>query len=297
MKDAAMNSSEAGLDPQWLELMYNNRVRVPEHSVHLGRWTESSKAARSTEVCALDIAYGAQATDKLDVFMPAKPAAHTSAGAPVLVFIHGGYWSALDKADQSFIAPAFTAAGACVVVPNYALCPAVKIGDITRQMTEALIWIFRNIARFGGDPNRITIAGHSAGGHLVAMLMTQNWPTLGTDLPSQLVKNGLSISGLFDLEPLRHTPFLKNALQLTPEQVKQQSPALLPAPLHGQLYSLVGGDESAEFLRQNLLIEQVWGKHCVPVCEVLPGLNHFTVLESLAMPSEHLHQLALDLLN
>ena len=291
-----MSRSDAGLDPQWLELMYNNRARVPNHPVDLKRWAEASKAARQNPTCQLDIAYGTQATEKLDVFAPAAPAGTSSAGAPVLVFIHGGYWCALDKADHSFIAPAFTAAGACVVVPNYALCPAVTIGDITRQMTDALIWTWRNIARFGGDPSRITVAGHSAGGHLVAMLLIQPWPALGADLPAQLVKNCLSISGLFDLEPLRHTPFLKNALQLTPEQVQQQSPALLPAPSQGKLYSVAGGDESAEFLRQNLLIEQVWGHKVVPVCEVLPGLNHFSVLEALTTPSHRLHQLAQELL-
>lgn len=291
-----MSSSDAGLDPQWLELMYNNSARVPDHPLHLSRWAEHSKAARQSPACHLDISYGAHATEKLDIFSPAGLDSQAGAGFPVLVFIHGGYWRALDKDDHSFVAPAFTAAGVCVVVPNYALCPAVTIGDITRQMTDALIWTWRNIARFGGDPQRITVAGHSAGGHLVAMLLTQPWSALGDGLPAQLVKNGLSISGLYDLEPLRHTPFLKNVLQLTPEQVQQQSPALLPAPLHARLYSVAGADESAEFLRQNLLIEQVWGKEKVPVCEVLPGLNHFSVLEGLTTPSHRLHELALELL-
>ena len=292
-----MTNFETSLDPQWLELMYNNRARVPDHQVYLSRWAGGSKAARQTQTCQLDLTYGEHPTEKLDIFTPLpKQDAETSAGAPVLVFIHGGYWCALDKADHSFIAPAFTAAGVCVVVPNYALCPAVTIGDITRQMTNALIWTWRNIARFGGDASRITVAGHSAGGHLVGMLMTQQWQTLGADLPALLVKNGLSISGLYDLEPIRLTPFLKNSLQLTSEQVRQQSPALLPSPPQGMLYSVAGGDESAEFLRQNLLIEQAWGQQRVPVCEVLPDLNHFSVLEALTTPGHRLHQLALELL-
>lgn len=292
-----MTNPETALDPQWLELMYNNRARVPDHQVLLNRWAESSVEARQTPSCQLEVAYGSDPTEKLDIFMPAPPPnGRAGARAPVLVFIHGGYWRSLDKSDHSFVAPAFTQAGVCVVVPNYALCPAVTIADITRQMAAALVWTFRNIGQFGGDPNRITVAGHSAGGHLVAMLLTQPWSQLAADLPSQVIKNGLSISGLFDLEPLRHTPFLKDALQLTSEQVQQQSPALLPPPAQATLCSVAGGDESAEFLRQNLLIEQAWGQQCVPVCEVLPGLNHFSVLEALTTPGHRLHQLALELL-
>ena len=114
-------------------------------------------------------------------------------------------------------------------------------------------------------------------------------------MPQGLVRNALSISGLYDLEPIRRTPFLKD-LNLTPEQVRQASPALLPRPSQGKLYCVAGGDESDEFLRQNLLIRQAWGEDVVAVCEALPGLNHFSVLEPLVKPSHRLHQLALELL-
>ena len=110
------------------------------------------------------------------------------------------------------------------------------------------------------------------------------------------MKNALSISGLYDLEPIMHTPFLQPTLQLTPQQVRQASPALLPAPAQGTLYTVAGGDESEEFLRQNRLIREAWGEDRVPVCEALPGLNHFRVLEALAQPGHRLHQLALELL-
>ncbi|MGH8847974.1 MAG: alpha/beta hydrolase [Polaromonas sp.] len=286
-------------DPAWLDRMYNNRALVPEHASHFTRWAEDSLSARRRLPCQLDVPYGNNPGETLDVFpasgFSAGGAARIPSGAPVLVFIHGGYWRALDKADHSFIAPALTQAGACVVVPNYALCPAVTIPQITMQMVRALAWTWRHIVQYGGDPARITVAGHSAGGHLAAMLLACVWKTHAPDLAPDLVKNALSISGLYDLEPIRHTPFLKD-LRLTPEQVRQASPALLPRPSRGTLYSVAGADESAEFLRQNLLIQQAWGRTTVPVCESHLRLNHFSVLEALVEPSHRLHQLALDLL-
>lgn len=288
-----MNNEEQTWTPQWLDSMYNNRLLVPGYAAHFTRWVADSGHARQQQPCLLDVAYGEQPGETLDIF-PASGVSPAQ-GAPVLVFIHGGYWRALDKADHSFIAPAFTQAGACVVVLNYALCPAVTIPEIVQQMVKALAWTWRHIAAQGGDPARITVAGHSAGGHLAAMLLACDWPAHAPDLPQALVNNALSISGLYDLEPIRQTPFLRD-LQLTPEQVKQASPVLLPRPTQGTLYSVAGGDESEEFLRQNQLIQQAWGAETVPVCESLSGVNHFSVLEAMITPDHRLHQLALELL-
>lgn len=285
-------------DPQWLDQMYNNRARVPEHGRHFERWARDSAAFRARQPAGVDLAYGTGEGETLDVFRPAQAGVGP---APVLVFIHGGYWRALDKSDHSFVAEAFTRAGACVVVPNYALCPTVTIPHITLQMAHALAWVWRHIGDWGGDRRRITVAGHSAGGQLAAMMLTCRWPALDVDLPADLLRNGLSISGLHDLEPLRHTPSLQPALQLTPEQVRQASPASLPAPGvrrgRGVLYSVAGGDESEAFWQQNALIQRAWGRRVVPVCELLPGLNHFSILDALVTPGERLNQLALDLLN
>jgi arylformamidase len=274
----------------WYDAMYNNRELVPEHPVYLARWAQLSAKARAEGPCELDLAYGSGEGETLDVF----PALQD--GGPVLVFVHGGYWRALDKSDHSFVAPAFTRDGACVVVPNYALCPAVTIPHITLQVARAVAWTFHNIARFGGDPRRIVVAGHSAGGQLAAMMLSCLWPQLDPALPRDTVRSALAISGLHDLEPIMHTPFLQPTLQLTPQQVAQASPARLPAPRQGTLYSVAGGDESDEYHRQNRLIQERWGARRVPVCETLPGLNHFSVLDALVEPSQRLHQLALDLL-
>lgn len=276
-------------DPAWLDAQYNNRERVPQTAQILARWAESSKLARERLQGKLDIRYGDQPGEALDVFPAAR------AGAPVLVFIHGGYWRTLDKADQSFIAPAFVEAGATVVVPNYALCPSVTIETIALQMTRALAWVWRNPGVHSGDPNRIAIAGHSAGGHLAAMLLSCRWKEVGDDLPLRLLQGALSISGLYDLEPIRLTPFLQADLQLTPQSVKRLSPAFFPRP-RGTLYAVAGLDESDEFLRQNQLIRDQWGPTSVPVCETVVGRDHFTVLHDLADPACRLHELALRLL-
>jgi hypothetical protein len=148
-------------EPQWLDSMYNNRALVPEHAEHFRRWAAWSSDATRSQQRELDVRYGGGPNEHLDIF-PAAP----QSGAPVLVFIHGGYWRSLDKRDHAFVAPPFTREGACVVVPNYALCPAVTVPQIVLQMVQALAWTWRNIKRFGGDPDRITVVGHSAGGHL-----------------------------------------------------------------------------------------------------------------------------------
>lgn len=279
-------------DPAWLDAQYNARASIPDHAAIFERWTAASAVAREGSAAHLDLRYGDGDGETLDVF----PAATGSASAPVLVFIHGGYWRSRDKSEFSFIAPSFNAEGVMVVMPNYALAPAVSVEHITLQTTRALAWTWRNAARFGGDPGRIAVVGHSAGGHLVAMLLSCRWKQVADDLPAQLLTGGLSISGLFDLEPLRHTTFLQPDLRLTPASVARLSPAFFPRPRTAPLYSVAGGDESAEFIRQARLIRDVWGPTAVPVCETVSGANHLTVLTGLADPAGRLHELSLRLL-
>ncbi|MEQ1535636.1 MAG: alpha/beta hydrolase [Burkholderiaceae bacterium] len=281
-------------DASALDKLYNNRLLVPDCMDMLQRWTQDSVAVRQLADCKLDVTYGQDDKEKLDIFPSTLNA--SSKAAPVLIFIHGGYWRSLDKADQSFLAPAFTKAGSCVVIPNYSLCPAVTVSDIVLQLVKAVAWVYKNIDRYGGDPKRITVAGHSAGGHLVAILISCLWGKFDKTLPSDVVKNALSISGLFEMETPMHSPYLQDSLHLTVAEVKRISPAWMPAPKQGLLYSVVGGDESPEFLRHNQLIQDAWGKSAVPVSEQLPSLNHFTVLESLCQSESRLHQLAQALL-
>jgi arylformamidase len=278
-------------DPAWLDAQYNNRARVPDALAVLDKWAQASVLARDgSPRKRLDIAYGDGPKETLDIFPAAQP------NAPVLVFVHGGYWRSLDKSDFSFVAPSFVAAGATVVVPNYALCPAVTIETIALQMVRALDWTWRHAAEHGGDPARMALVGHSAGGHLAAMLASCRWKQWADDLPPQPLTGALSISGLYDLEPVRRTPFLQADLRLTPQQVARLSPAFFPRPKACKLFTTVGADESPEFLRHNQLIRDQWGPTAVPVCETVPGTNHFSVLESLVDPAGRLHHLALRLL-
>ena len=274
---------------EWLEAQYNNRARVSDWAVLLDRWARASQMVRDRVPCVLDIPYGSGPAETLDVFRTDVPK------APVLVFIHGGWWRSLDKADHSFLGSAFTDEGALVVVPNYALCPSVSMERIPVQMTQALAWVWRNAADFGGDPNRIVVAGHSAGGHLGAMLACCDWKAVAPDLPRHLVKGAISISGVHDLAPIRQTPFLQEDLRLDAPSVKRLSPINFPAP-QAPFYAIVGGLESEEFKRQTTVIQQAWGRRAVPVCEEIRGCNHFDILHDLADPSGRSHQLTRKLL-
>jgi arylformamidase len=279
-------------DPVYLNAQYNNGLRVPHFMQYLQRWKAASQQLRAQQACLLDVPYGSSAAETLDVF----PAAGSKRS--VMVFIHGGYWRSLDKADFSCVAAPFTAAGHCVVVPNYALCKAsdsITIDDIALQLVRSLVWVHQHIDQYGGDPARITVVGHSAGGHLAAMLLSCLWPQVAVDLPEGLVRNAMGVSGLYDLAPVMHTPYLQADLQLTAAQVRRSSPAYF-APPKGQLMAVCGAQESEEFLRQNRLIEQAWGERVVAVREAQLGLNHFSILDALMQPAHRVHALAQQLL-
>lgn len=282
-----MNTSHHSAE--WHDQVYNNRALVPDFATYLQQWAADSTVVRDTEPCLTDISYGTGPSENLDIFTTAKPK------APVLVFLHGGYWRALDKSDHSFVAPSLTHQGVCVVVPNYALCPAVTIPQIVMQMVKALAWVWRHIDTWGGDPSRIHVAGHSAGGHLAAMMLACEWQRHAPDLPPDLVKSALSVSGLYELASLRRSPLLQEALRLDDKQVLQASPAWMPAPKQGVLHSVVGGLESEAFLAHNQLIQQAWGPKRVPVAQVLPGLHHFSMMNAFATSGHALNRQMLKL--
>jgi len=283
--------------PDWYDRMYNNRALVPDFASYLAQWTRDAQAVRDSHPCLTDLRYGSGLNENLDIFTADKGHASpdhshmpTQTLSPVVVFLHGGYWRALDKSDHSFVAPALTAQGVTVVVPNYALCPAVTIPQIVMQMVKALAWVWRHINTWGGDPQRIHVAGHSAGGHLAAMMLACDWRAYAPDLPVDLVKTALSVSGLYELDSIRRSPLLQEALRLDETHVMKASPAWLPAPTRGVLHSVVGGLESEAFLSHNQLIQHAWGRERVPVAQVQPGLHHFSIMSALATPGHALNR-------
>ncbi len=281
-------------DAAWHERMYNNRALVPDYARHFEHWHTASARVRSQWTMHADVPYGEGINETMDIFP-----AHTP-DAPVVVFIHGGYWRSLDKSNHSFVAEPLLQAGACVVVINYALCPGtpqvpVSVPSIALQCARALAWVWQHIGDYGGNRQRIALMGHSAGGHLATMLLCCNWKALGRQLPARVVSRALSLSGLYELAPLRQAPFLQSDLRLTRADARACSPAAYPRPRHAQLNVLVGGNESFEFIRQAQHIGQAWGEAVVPVCEALPGLDHFSILSQVAEPGSRVQQYALAL--
>lgn len=277
------------LSPAELDRQYNARAAVPEHPEILARWAARSAHARRAQRCETDCYYGSTPAETLD-FFPAR-----QSGAPLLVFIHGGWWRSLDKRDFSFLAPAFVDAGAAVALINYALAPAVRLEDIVRQALRACAWCWRNAGSLGVHPDRFHVAGHSAGGHLAAMMLAADWPAWAPDLPPQLLRGGLAVSGVFDLEPIARTPFLQKDLRLGPAAARRVSPVRYAPPHNVLLHTAVGMQESEEFHRQTGLIRAAW-PHSVGLHLALEGRNHFTVVDALADPASLLHRSALKML-
>ncbi|HKX39327.1 MAG TPA: alpha/beta hydrolase [Burkholderiales bacterium] len=258
-----------------LSQLYNNRELVPEHPQFLARWAESSERARGTMTCTLDCRYGEQPGETMDLF-PAR-----KGDGSCMMFIHGGYWRALDKKDFSFLAPAWVDAGVSLAVVNYDLCPRVTMEEIVRQMLRASRWLWLNAERYGMDQDRLHVAGHSAGGHLTAMLMCALWPAFDRRLPKDLWKGGLAISGLYDLRPIMQVDWLNGDLRLDEATALKLSPAFLPPATRAPVMTSVGGDESSEFLRQNALLGSRWrGAFAGDIA--MPGTNHFSVIDGLA---------------
>ncbi len=274
------------LTPAELDRQYNARAAVPEHPAILDRWAARSAQARQERHCEAGYYYGATPAEILD-FFPAR-----RSGAPLLVFIHGGWWRALDKDDFSFLAPAFVDAGAAVAVINYSLLPKARLEDIVRQSLRACAWCWRNAGGLGIDPGRIHVAGHSAGGHLAAMTLAADWPAWSPDLPPRLLQGGLAVSGVYDLEPIARTPFLQRDLKLGKAAARYVSPVRYRPPRSVPLHTAVGSHESAEFHRQAGLIRAAW-PHCAGSHLALEGHNHFTVVEALGDPASPLHRHAL----
>jgi arylformamidase len=273
---------------EFCEREYNARASIPEHPQIFARWAEQAAATRRLRACLIDLAYGDTAGERLDLF-PAR-----NDGAPLLVFIHGGYWRSLDKSDFSWLAPAFVNHGASVALVNYGLSPKTPVEDIVRQMLRAHAWLYRNADRLGFDPMRIFTSGHSAGAHLTVMMMAALWPVYAADLPADLIKGGLAVSGIYDLEPLVYAPFLAADLQLNAKRARLLSPVHLPPATDRPLYTAVGGLESSEFHRQTALIGAAWPGNAKRDIR-MPGFHHLNVIDELANPASPLFDAAIEL--
>ena len=248
------------------EAQYINRAAVPDHPAVMARWKADAEAARAAHP-PLALAYGPGEREVIDLF---EAAPTEGSGAPVVVFIHGGYWQALDPSWFSWIAPALLAHGVSVAIPGYDLCPDVRLGRIITQMRQATDLLR---ARTGARP---VVTGHSAGGHLAACLLSEGRASAA-----------VAISGVFDLAPLIPTS-LNAALRLDADEAAALSPVRWPAPNGGApggtvLDCVVGADETPEFLRQSRAMVELWAsKGATTRFEALDGLNHFTVLDPLA---------------
>ena len=273
----------------YYDRQYNARAMIPDHSRIFERWKTRSREARAQLPGRLDIPYGATPAETLDIF-PSEGKSEA-----LLVFIHGGYWRSLDKGDFSYLAPALNRCGVTLALPNYALCPEVGIEDIVKQTLLAIAWLWHYGARYGVNPGRLYVAGHSAGGHLTAMMLAARWTAYMPALPYNLVKGGLAISGIYDLEPLAHAPFVNQDLRLDQSMARRLSPVAIPPATTAPLYTAVGGEESDEFKRQNALIARTW-RYAFAGDIPMPGHNHLTVVEELANPGSALFNAALGMM-
>ena len=272
-------------DQEALDAQYNCRGAVPDFDDHMVRWGGLAKLAFDSFEVRTDLAYGARPAEKLDFFLPAGPGPH-----PLMIFIHGGYWRAMDKDVHAFPARSFVPDGIALASINYTLAPAADMDQIVRECRTAVAWCARNAADLNIDADRIHVSGHSAGGHLTAMMMASDWPAFDSALPENLVKSGVAISGLYDLEPIRHT-FLNEDVRLTDDVAARNSPLLLIPGGVGAMVIAAGGIEAGEFHRLQSELVTAWTPY-IPDIEVveMPGLHHFNVVTALGERDSPLYQ-------
>lgn len=260
-----------GLDKQYERLVCDDAFAI------FDRWRAKSDESAARRPARLDIAYGPSATETLDIFPAADPA------APILVYIHGGYWIWKDKADFRFVAEGVVDAGATLVVINYALTPDATMDEITRQVRAACAFTWKNAGSLiPGDRNRIFVAGHSAGGHLTAVAATTDWPAFDPSLPASILAGGVAVSGIYDLEPIRLS-YLNETVGLDAAMAARNSPLAAVHPDMPPLTLVVGGDESDEFKRQQASFAAAATAlgNTVETLEV-PAHHHFAVIETIA---------------
>jgi arylformamidase len=258
------------------EAEYNNRRRVPEHVEINERWALLAAAYRLAGDSRMDQPYGKRERQRYDIFHAPDE------DAPIVAYVHGGYWQRGDRKDYSFVARELNANGITVAIPSYSLCPAVSVMEIADEIQLCLAALWKQTKK------RPVVVGHSAGGHLTAEMLARNWRGFA-GVPSDLVVRGCAISGIFDLAPLIGTS-INEAVGLTSGTARAASPLFRPPPPKGRRFiAAVGGEESSEFLRQSRDIAEKWAKVGIEAkCEVIAGANHFTVVDELIRPGSTL---------
>lgn len=277
-----------GLTPEAVERGYNNRAAVPDHPRFIAEGAARSVDARALHAPQLDVRYGPNSGEVMDIFVPAGKVRGT------LVFIHGGYWRMQSKNDYSYVAPPMLAAGIACAVIDYDLAPTVTVETIVAECRRALAWIAREGARHGLNTDNVVVAGHSAGGHLAAMMIATDWSAAG--VPKSPLAGALSLSGVHDLAPI--VDFSYNAdIRLHASETAALSPAKLAPRISAPLLVACGGDETSEFLRQSQLMWDAWPDHRHPADGPLwiPGKHHFSVVLDHAHPDSALTAATLSL--
>lgn len=274
------------------EAAYNARAAIPDHPAILADWQSRSDAVRQREAVHRDLSYGDGARETLDIYPAQDP------DAPLVVYLHGGYWQWNDKAGFGFVAPPLVNQGVSVAVVNYPLCPDIRVEAIGESVRRALAWLWQGAERLRFDRDRIVLCGHSAGAHLAACALTTDWPSRATEgepLPADLVKGALLISGLYDLRPLVHTS-MNEGLMLTEENAKEASPLFIRPRADGPVGVAFGGLESSAFIQQSRDFGSAWSDQGVTVAETdLPDRHHLSILEDLATPDGRLTQALLEI--
>jgi len=268
--------------PEEFESQYNLRLGRPDYEqTVIPDWMDRSEKARKSLDCKLDIRYGDGDNQKLDVFSCGDTTAAT------LVYFHGGYWQRGDKSIYSFLAVPFVAAGVNVIVAGYDLCPSVTITQISEQSREAVACVYRRAEEFGINKERITVMGHSAGGHITQMMMGTDWSQYADDLPKNLVFAGIPVSPLSLLEPVRLTVGLNTGIRMDEAEAEAESPMLNHHPVtNAAQMVVVGGAETDEFHRQAQMYHDAF-KTAERSMElyIVPDVDHFDELNVLADPA------------
>jgi arylformamidase len=276
-------------DQAELDRQYDQRAWAPNATEVIRRYTENSVQVRERLGEPSVSAYGPSAAETFDLYRCPRD------NAPIHVFIHGGAWRLLGKRDSAFAAETFVRAGAHFIALDFALLPSVTLAEMVAQVRRGVAWIHQNAARFGGDPARLHISGHSSGGHLAGCVAVTDWKEFG--LPHDVVKSAVLASGIYDLLPVRLSA-RNDYVKLDASTEQALSPIRHLRHFTGKAFVACGALESDEFKRQSRALATALDPlhRAAPLAEYA-GLNHYEVANTLADPQSGLGRAALGLMD